>query len=82
MALGYPLDVLQLCRQKVQGEIGKGLFLTLVVLVLLNQLVSLYQDGLAMTKGNILIRHVPARFHLYNVLPKAKEYVPSLAQIR
>ena len=80
MALGCLSDALKLCRQKVQGETGKWLFLVLVVLVLLNQLFFLYQDGLAMTKGHTLI--VPARFHLYRVLPKAKEYVPSLAQIR
>ena len=82
MALGCPADALQLCRQKVQGEMGKGFFFTLVGLLLLNQLVSLYQDGIAMTKGHTLLRPVPARFHFYHVLPKARDYVPSLAQIR
>ena len=80
MAFGCLSYALKLCRQKVQGETVKWLFLALVVLVLLNQLLSLYHDGLAMTKGHTLI--VPARFYLYHVLPKAKEYVPSLAQIR
>ena len=82
MALGCLTDALQVCRQKVQGDVGKGFFFGLVGLVVLNQLVSLYQDGLAMTKGHTLLRPVPARFHLYHALPKSSDYVSSLAQIR
>ena len=82
MALGCLTDALQVCRQKVQGDVGKGFFFGLVGLVVLNQLVSLYQDGLVMTKGHTLLRPVPARFHLHHALPKPSDYVSSLAQIR
>ena len=82
MVLRCLADALQLCRQKVQGEVGKGFFFALVGLLLLSQLVSLYQDGIAMTNRHTLLRPVPARFHFYHVLPKARDYVPSLAQIR
>ena len=82
MALGCLSYVLQSCRQCGQGEVGKGAFFTLVGLVLLHQLVSLYQGGIAITKGLTLLRPIPDRFQRYHVLPKERGYVPSLAKIR
>ena len=54
----------------------------MVGLLLLHQLVSLYQGGIAITVGLTLLRPIPDRFQRYHVLPKERGYVPSLAKIR
>ena len=85
MAVNYMPERVHFCRQKVPIEwTGKVIFIALVGLLLLHQLVSLYRDSMAVTNGQttFLRRPLPARFHLFNILPKMRGYVLSLARIR